>query len=144
MTMEDFRLFHEKNFDSFSKSTIKSASARIRKELAAQAEREVELSALPFQAMQQLCTEDTYPVEEECVAFSVQGRTVIVHDGLLARALFSLPPKRRDVLLLFYFVDKNEPQIGRLLHISTSAVNRRRSTALNRLKEILEAMDYGA
>lgn len=144
MTMEDFRLYHEKNFDSFSKSTIKSASARIRKELATQAEREVELSALPFQVMQRLCTEDTYPDEEEHVVFSVQGRTVIVRDSLLTRALFSLPPKRRDVLLLFYFTDQNDPQIGRLLHISTSTVNRRRSTALNRLKEILEAMDYGA
>ena len=142
MTMEDFRLFHEDNFDSFSKSTIKKASANIRRKLAAQSERETELSVLPIQTLQKLCTEDTYR-EEESVIFHIWGQTVVVHDSRLGQALFALPPKRRDIVLLYYFAGHNEPQIGRLLHLDASTINRRRSAALNHLKAILEAMGYG-
>lgn len=143
MTMEDFRLFHEDNFDSFSKNTIKKVSAYIRRRLAAQSKREIELSVLPFQDFQKLCTEDTYH-EEENVVFHVQGLSIIVHNAVLGQALFALPPKRRDVVLLFYFADRNEPQIGRLLNLDTSTINRRRNAALRLLKAILEEMDYGA
>ena len=61
----------------------------------------------------------------------------------LGQALSSLPPKRRDVVLLFYFADQNEPQIGRLLNITTMAVNARRRKALAALRELLE-VEYGA
>lgn len=142
MTMEDFRLFHEDNFDSFSKNTIKKISAYIRRRLATQAKREIELSVLPFQDFQKLCTEDTYQ-EEESVVFHVQGLPVTVHNSVLGQALFALPPKRRDIVLLFYFADRNEPQIGRLLHLDTSTINRRRNAALRLLRAILEEMDYG-
>ena len=91
MTMEDFRLFHEDNFDSFSKKTIKKASANIRRKLAAQSDRETELSVLPFQDLQKLCTEDTYQEDEESVVFHVQGLSVVVHDSALGQALFSRP-----------------------------------------------------
>ena len=83
MTMEDFRLFHEDNFDSFSKKTIKKASANIRRKLAAQSNRETELSVLPFQDLQKLCTEDTYQEDEESVVFHVRGLSVVVHDSAL-------------------------------------------------------------
>ena len=144
MTMEDFYLFHEDNFDSFSKKTIKKASANIRRKLAAQSDRETELSVLPFQDLQKLCTEDTYQEDEESVVFHVRGLSVVVHDSALGQALFALPPKRRDVVLLFYFAEQNDPQIGRLLNLDTSTINRRRSAALSNLKAILEAMGYGA
>lgn len=143
MTMEDFRLFHEDNFDSFSKSTIKKVSAYIHRRLATQAKREIELSVLPFQDFQKLCTEDTYQ-EEESVVFHVHGLPVIVHSSVLGQALFALPPKRRDIVLLFYFADRNEPQIGRLLNLDTSTINRRRNAALRLLRAILEEMGYGS
>ena len=78
------------------------------------------------------------------MAFHVRGLSVIVRDAVLGQALFALPPKRRDVVLLFYFAERNEPQIGRLLNLDTSTINRRRSAALSNLKAILEAMGYGA
>ena len=53
------------------------------------------------------------------------------------------PHKRRDVVLLFYFADQNEPQIGKLLNITTMAVNSRRRKALAALRELLE-VKYGA
>ena len=144
MTLEDFYLYQEINFDAFSKSTIKRISAKIFKEIAAKAERETLFSALSFIDEQKLCTEDIYSLEDDGNRFWVLGIPVVIRDPRLGKALSTLPPKRRDVILLFYFADKNEPQIGKLLHLSPQAVNYRHGTALKRLKEILEAMDYEA
>ena len=144
MTLDGFYLYQEENFDAFSKSTIKRISAKIFNEIAAKAERETVLSALSFRDEQKLCTEDTYSLEDDGIQFWVLGTPVIIHDPMLGQALSALPPKRRDVILLFYFADQNEPQIGQALHLSTQAVNYRHGTALERLKELLEAMGYGA
>lgn len=143
MTLEEFYLYHEENFDSFSKSTIKRFSAKIFNEITARAECETILSAMSFRDGQKLCTEDTYALENDGILFWVQGKQIVVHNNVLGQALSALPPKRRDVILLFYFADKNEPQIGQLLHISTPAVNYRHGTALKHLKDILEGMGYG-
>ena len=66
------------------------------------------------------------------------GIPIEVHDPALGQALSSLSPKRRDVVLLFYFA-----QIGKLLNITTMAVNSRRRKALAALRELLE-VEYGA
>lgn len=144
MTLEEFYIYQEENFDAFSKSTIKRISAKIFNEIAAQAERETVLSALSFKDEQKLYTEDTYSFGDDGIRFWVLGKPIMIHDPLLGQALSALPPKRRDVILLFYFADRNEPQIGQILHLSTQAVNYRHGTALDLLKEILEAMDYEA
>lgn len=70
----------------------------------------------------------------EQVTFTVQGINIPVRDTQLGRALSFLLPKYRDVVLLHYFMDMSDPQIANLLHISKSAVQRRRTAALERLK----------
>ena len=77
------------------------------------------------------------------MSLDLHGYPIQVHDPILGRALLALPPKRRDVVLLFYFADQNEPQIGKLLNITTMAVNSRRRKALAALRELLE-VEYGA
>lgn len=91
-----------------------------------------------------MSAEDTYDLGDDvCVRFDLLGIPIEVHDPALGQALSSLPPKRRDVVLLFYFADQNEPQIGKLLNITTMAVNSRRRKALAALRELLE-VEYGA
>src|SRR5699024_6294721 len=108
------------------------------------AKRETSLSALSAQDAARLSAEDTYELDEEVsMSLDLHGYPIQVHDPILGRALLALPPKRRDVVLLFYFADRNEPQIGRLLHLSTSAVSLRRKKALSALRELLER-EYGA
>jgi DNA-directed RNA polymerase specialized sigma24 family protein len=60
----------------------------------------------------------------------------------LGQAIAALPPQRRDVILLSYFMGQNDPQIGTLLHLEPQTIRYRRQTALQRLKEILENLDY--
>ena len=145
MTMEKFNLYQEQIFDSFSKRIIKHIGIDIHNEDEARAKVETSISCLPFNEAATLSTEDTYQLEDSSVMrFEVYGFPVEVKDPLLGQALLSLPPKRRDVILLFYFADRNEPQIGQLLHIATMTVNTRRKKALSALREILEGLQYGA
>ena len=144
MTMDEFQLYHEQTFDSFSKRVIKNIAIDILREEARLAKRETSLSALSAQDAARLSAEDTYELDEEVsMSLDLHGYPIQVHDPILGRALLALPPKRRDVVLLFYFADRNEPQIGRLLHLSTSAVSLRRKKALSALRELLER-EYGA
>ena len=145
MTMEKFNLYQEQIFDSFNKRIIKHIGIDIHNEDEALAKVETSISCLPFKEAAKLSTEDTYQLEDSSVMrFEVYGFPVEVKDPLLGQALLSLPPKRRDVILLFYFADRNEPQIGQLLHIATMTVNTRRKKALSALREILEGLQYGA
>ena len=137
MTMDEFQLYHEQTFDSFSKRVIKNIAIDILREEARLAKRETSLSALSAQDAARLSAEDV------SMSLDLHGYPIQVHDPILGRALLALPPKRRDVVLLFYFADRNEPQIGRLLHLSTSAVSLRRKKALSALRELLER-EYGA
>lgn len=144
MTTDEFRLYHEQTFDSFSKRVIKHIAIDIHNAEAALSKVEVSLSALPYSETAKLSAEDTYDLGDDvCVRFDLLGIPIEVHDPALGQALSSLPPKRRDVVLLFYFADQNEPQIGKLLHITTMAVNARRRKALAALRELLE-VEYGA
>ena len=139
MTMEEFHLYQEQNFDSFTKRVIKNIAIDIHHTEAALSKKERSLSDLSYKEASKLAVEDTYHLDDDAsVQFDLLGFPIIVHDPVLGQALFSLPPKRRDVVLLFYFADQNEPQIGKLLNISTMTVNVRHKKALDTLRELLE------
>lgn len=56
----------------------------------------------------------------------------------LAVALYKLSSKERDVILLHYFQNISDQEIAELYHVSRSAVYRRRSNGLKKLKVLLK------
>lgn len=139
MTEQQFRTYQEQTFDAFCKAVIRNESINIHRQLAVQAEKEVQLSALSEQEMGSLCTEDVYMLY--CKTFFVKGRPINVYDQTLGDVLQYLTPQRRDVVLLFYFQGLNDSEIARILHISSPTVNARRKAALHLLKELIEDLD---
>lgn len=140
MTLEQFFDYKEKAFDAFCKALIRNESIDAFREIARGAAREIALSAISWTDRTALYIEDEY--RAYCKTFQVHGYEVQVQDWAVGEALQALPPKRRDVILLFYFLECSEPEIGKLLHLSTGAVSYRRITALNRLKSIMEDLRY--
>jgi len=137
MKLEEFYLYQEKLFDAFSKLIIKRAAMDIHGAKKRRAEHERQLTDLDAE---QALYHDTYQLDQTTI-FEVRGHTVLVQDPVLGRAIFSLHPNRREVILLFYFTDLTEVQIGKLLNISAGAVNYRRSVALSHLRKELEAIE---
>ena len=60
---------------------------------------------------------------------------------MLGEALHYILPNKRAVLLLSFFGGYNDIDISRLLGISLTSVARRKSSALIRLRALLEVMN---
>lgn len=89
----------------------------------------------PLEA-QQLCTYDEYFKDEAKEGFQVAGKRITAK--LLADALHTLPEEKRKAVLLYYFFDKTDVEIGELLNIPRSTVQYRRTSSFELLKRYLE------
>ena len=66
------------------------------------------------------------------------GYDVVVKDALLAEALKALTERKRDVILLSYFMEMNDADIARKLNLVRSTVHEHRTRSLEILKAMLE------
>lgn len=139
MTEQEFHTYQEQSFDAFCKAVIRNESINAHKQLAARAKKEIQLSALSPNEIGKLYSEDVYVTFQK--TFFVQDIPIIVYDQLLAESLQHLTPQRRDVILLFYFLDYSEAAISRLLNISKPTVTDRRLSALRKLRRLLEDIE---
>lgn len=116
---------HERNkqhaFDSFCKKVLKHEARDHYDEMKRQREREVSFSELSAQEMEQLFTVDKYLATEQ--VFNVLGREVVVNNELIAEALRTLPERKRDIILLAYFLEMSDREIGETLMNSKTASN---------------------
>ena len=136
MTMQQFHSYKEQQFDAFCKAVIRNESVDAHRALSRRFAREVSVENMAFAELSSLQAMDEY--HPDAMAFWVQGRRIMVSDWALGQALQSLPPHRRDVVLLFYFMECSDSQIGKLLNMDTRAVCSRLAAALARLKCLLE------
>lgn len=140
MTLEQFHTYQEQTFDSFLSKLIKNESKNAKKEITRRAEHEISMSQLMQDELSHISITDAYSLDK--MTFYVGGNEVTVNDILLGQAIAALPPSRRDVILLSYFMNKNDPQIGALLHLTPNAIRYRRKKTLQWLKDILEALTH--
>ena len=84
----------------------------------------------------QLFTTDEY--KSDYFRFQVSGFDVLVKNELLAEALTALPERKRDIVLLSYFLDMSDTEIGELLNVARTTVFRHRKSALAKIKQYLE------
>lgn len=134
-TQERYERYNEVTFEAYIKAAIDYAIARYRKQKAKQTENEVYLADLPdywaARPSEELTAIDSGSVS---ATFEVDGISVDVHDPDLVKALRFLVPQKRDILLLAYFLGKSDAEIGKELNISKSTAQRRRASALQRMK----------
>ncbi|WP_313756295.1 sigma factor-like helix-turn-helix DNA-binding protein [Tissierella sp.] len=90
--------------------------------------------------MEQLYTVDKYFVTEQI--FNVLGLDVIVTDDIIADTLQSLPEPKRDIILLSYFLELSDREIGDKLNMMRSTVQYQRSSTLQQLKNLMEGDIY--
>jgi len=137
MTLQQFYTYQEQTFDSYMGRLITNEGKDARRAISRRAKKEIAISQLSEREIANLAAPDTYEIGE--MTFKVRADTVTVKDVLLGQAIAALPPARREVILLSYFLEKNDPQIGTLLNLTPNAIRYRRQTTLRLLKEILEA-----
>lgn len=139
MTQSEFIIYKEQTFDSFSKTVIRNESATLFRALLKKSRREVNFSSVADETLLSFQTLDTY--EPELTVFWVRGNSIQIRDWALAQALKGLHPHKREVILLSYFLEISDLQIGRLLHLSPTTIHYRRQSGLTHLKSCLEALN---
>ena len=128
-------------YDTLAKKTLKSDARNYQHELFSRAVREVNFSEMSEAELLQLYTLDEY--ESDYYRFEVSGYDVLVKNELLGEALQALPEKKRDIILLSYFLDMSDEEIGGLLNVVRSTIFRHRKTALEKIKLYMEGKTDG-
>ena len=127
---------NQKLFDSYCKRILKNEAIDCFREIRKHKQREIFFSELSEKEWKQLYMEDEYNLET-CI-FQVLGYDVEVKDALIAEALKLLSDKKRDVVLLAYYLDMSDTEIAKLLNLRQSTIHYHRTSSLKSLKEFLE------
>ena len=123
-------------YDSFAKKTLAGESKNYLMELAKQSSREVCFSELKENELNKFSTLDEY--SRNYYSHTVDGYDVYVKDDLLNEALNNLPAKKREIILLSYFLDMSDEEIGAMMNVVRSTIFRHRKNALARMKKFME------
>ena len=67
--------------------------------------------------------------------FNVLGKEIVVVGNLLAEATRQLPQEKRNIILLSYFAEMTDKEIGVLLRSYQQSICRRRAASLKLLRE---------
>ena len=103
-----------------------------------QREREALFSDLSQAELDKLCVVDRYP--SDSIVFSSHGYDLHIDNELVAEAFSALPQTEQSILILHCTLDLADGEIGNLVGMSRSAVQRHRTKALQELREALSAL----
>lgn len=122
-------------FNGFCKRVLKNETINIYNERRQRQSKEMTFSDLTPQEENQLYTIDNH-YEGETQDFQVRGKRIT--PKLLAEAMHTLPDEKRIAVLLYYFFNMSDVEIGQLLDIPRSTVQYRRTSSFELLKRFLE------
>jgi len=83
-------------------------------------------------------TDDSMEVVEH---FFVMGFDIEVKDELLYEALKNLPKRKRDVILMSYFLDMTDTEIAKQMEVVRLTIRYHKLASLQMLKKFMEEMD---
>jgi len=123
-------------FDYFCKRILRNEARDYYDELNRRREHEISLDELVGQELGELSVTDEYFKTEQ--TFNVFGQAVVVEDELIAKALQALPQEKRDIILLSYFLEMSDREIGEKLNMIRATVQYKRTSTLKQLKNFME------
>ena len=132
----DFILRHR--YDAFCKAVLRNEAKDYLREMGQQRDREKSLDALTQQELDKLSTVDYYP--SDSYVFSSHGYDLLIDNELVAEAFASLPQQEQSILILHCVLDLADGEIGSLMGMSRSAVQRHRTSTLKQLRLKLIAL----
>lgn len=103
-------------------------------ELKRKQKREINFSDFFQKDLETLGYYDNYEIAEN---FIVLGNQVSIYDEGISQALKKLPSKKRDIILMLFFLDMTEKEIASCLQLVQSTVHYHKSDSLKLLRKIL-------
>lgn len=123
-------------FDRICQLALKGEAANYYKYMDYHRKHEISFSELSEKEMGRLFTMDEYKAEYD--QFQVLDYDIEVRDSLIAEALKNLSEKKRNVILLSYFMEMSDADIAREMNLVRSTIHEHRKRSLEMLKKIME------
>ena len=123
-------------YDALAKKTLRGEAKSCFRNMAKRSENESLFCEMSDEQLQELYSVDEYL--SDFSEFHTYGYEILIKNDLLADALGYLSDKNRDIVLLSYYLDMSDEEIGKLLNIVRSTVFRHRKAAIIKIKEYLE------
>lgn len=136
MKPSDFQKTIQCQFDCKLKRVVKGIVRNYRKELKRRRNREISFCELPEIVVEKLAVWDEY--ESDYTAFDVCGIEIRVLDDELADALKSLSERERAIMLMYFFLDMSDTEIGEKLNINRTTSFRSRKNSLEEIRKKLK------
>lgn len=125
-------------FDRLCQIALKGEAINYYKHMDYRRKHEILFSELSERERRELSTLDEYGAEN--VHFQVQGYDIEVKNTLIAEALQTLTQRKRDVILLSYFMGMSDAEIAREMNLVRSTIHEHRTRSLEILKEVMEGL----
>ena len=125
-------------FDAFCKKVLRNEARACLRNMKRQREREALFSDLSQAELDKLCVVDRYP--SDSIVFSSHGCDLHIDNEFVAEAFSALPQTEKSILIVHCTLDLADGEIGNLVGMSRSAVQRHRTRALQELREALSAL----
>ena len=141
METSSFRQAIEAQFDCLSKKVIKRAVMKGYRDMKRREKRECSFSDLPDYQQERFGECDKY--ESDYTVFNVLGIEVWIENDKLSEALKALTEKKRNIILLSYFMDMADGEISRFINIPRSNVQYHRTKSLETLRKYIVSATEG-
>lgn len=125
-------------FDSYCKLVLYHEAVDYLREMQRRREHEASFSELSQADMDRLCVTDQYP--SDSFTFMSHGYALHIGNELVADAFASLSKQEQSILILRCVLDLTDQEIGHIMGMSRSAVQRRRTKTLEELRIRLRAV----
>ena len=125
-------------FDAYCKVVLRNEAKNYLREQARQRNREKSLEALTQAELDKLATVDHYP--SDSYVFSSHGYDLHIDNELVAEAFAELSSMEQSILILHCVLELADGEIGALMGMSRSAIQRRRTKTLKDLRTKLMAL----
>lgn len=119
-------------FDRYCKLILYHEALDYFREMRGRRSREMSFEMLPLSELDKLCTIDQYPGDS--FIFSAYGYELHIDDELVAAAFAELPQPGQNILILHCVLELADGEIGALMGMSRSAVQRHRTKALETIR----------
>lgn len=128
-------------FDCYCKLVLKHEAIDYLRELKYRRDNETVFSALSQAEMDKLCTTDRY--SSDSYTFSSYGCDLSIENELVAEAFASLSAPDQSILILRCVLDLTDKEIGSIMGLCRSAVQKRRTRTIEVLRAKLMALMPG-
>lgn len=127
-----------RQFDRYCKLVLQHEAIDYLREQKYRRDNETAFSALRQTELDKLCITDSYP--SESYVFSSHGYDLLINNELVAEAFASLSAQEQSILILRCVLDMTDKQIGKIMGLSRSTVQYRRTKTLAVLRSKLTAV----